>query len=69
MQERNPAKDLLFTHFNSSFLLNEEEKEKLTLLFSERKIKRRGFILQDGDICRHFTFIVSGCFKMYAIDF
>lgn len=68
MQERNPAKDLLFAHFDSSFILNSKEKEELTSLFSERKIKRRGFILQDGDICRHFTFVVSGCFKMYAVD-
>lgn len=68
MQEGNPTIDLLFSHFNTSFLLNAKEKEEVSLLFSERKIKRRGFILQDGDICRHFTFIVSGCFKMYAAD-
>jgi CRP/FNR family transcriptional regulator, anaerobic regulatory protein len=24
--------------------------------------------LQQGDVCRHFTFVVSGCFKMYAVD-
>lgn len=36
--------------------------------FTEKKIKRRGFILQHGDVCKHFTFIVSGCFKMYVID-
>lgn len=59
---------MLFSHFNASFLLNDKEKEEVNALFSERKIKRRGFILQDGDICRHFTFIVSGCFKMYAVD-
>lgn len=36
--------------------------------FTERKIKRRGFVLQQGDVCRHFTFVVSGCLKMYAVD-
>ena len=68
MQEGNSTKDLLFAHFNSSFILNDKEKEEVDLHFSERKIKRRGFILQDGDICRHFTFVVSGCFKMYVVD-
>lgn len=68
MQQENTIKDLLFAHFDSSFILNAREKDELTSLFSERKIKRRGFILHDGDICRHFTFVVSGCFKMYAID-
>ena len=25
-------------------------------------------ILQEGFICKHYTFVVKGCFKMYAID-
>lgn len=25
-------------------------------------------MLQVGDVCRHFTFVVSGCLKMYAVD-
>ena len=50
------------------FRLGTKEKEKLTLSFKERKIKRRGFLLQAGDVCRHFSFVVSGCFKLYAVD-
>jgi len=53
---------------NIAFALTGEETAELISLFAERKVKRRGFILQQGDICRHFTFVVSGCFKMYAID-
>jgi CRP-like cAMP-binding protein len=48
--------------------IGKKESEKLASIFTERKIKRRGFILQAGDVCRHFTFVVSGCFKMYAVD-
>jgi CRP-like cAMP-binding protein len=55
-------------YFNNYFPLNAEESNELELLFTERKIKRRQFILQQGDICRHFTFVVSGCLKMYATD-
>lgn len=53
---------------SSVFPLQGKEIEELSLLFTERKVKRRGFILHQGDVCRHFTFVVSGCFKMYAID-
>ncbi len=53
---------------SSAFPLQEREIEELFLLFAERKVKRRGFILHQGDVCKHFTFVVSGCFKMYAID-
>jgi CRP-like cAMP-binding protein len=44
------------------------EKNELAARFTERSIKRRQFILQQGDVCRHFTFVVSGCLKMYAVD-
>jgi CRP-like cAMP-binding protein len=60
--------EALIKYFKNYFPLNEEEREELSGRFTERKIKRRGFILQQGDVCRHFTFVVSGCFKMYAVD-
>lgn len=37
-------------------------------VFKERRVKRRQFILQEGDVCRLNTFVVEGCFKMYMID-
>jgi CRP-like cAMP-binding protein len=61
-------KELLLTHMSSAFSLSDKEIDELISLFAERKVKRRGFILHHGDVCRHFTFVVSGCLKMYAID-
>ncbi|WP_295792669.1 Crp/Fnr family transcriptional regulator [Mucilaginibacter sp.] len=58
----------LLQYFKNYFPLNEEEEERLQVHFTERNVKRRGFILQQGEVCRHFTFVVSGCFKMYAVD-
>ncbi|WP_456312693.1 Crp/Fnr family transcriptional regulator [Pseudomonas shirazensis] len=45
-----------------------EETDAITKIANERKIKRRQFILQEGDRCKHYNFIVSGCFKMYNVD-
>lgn len=45
-----------------------KEKEELAQRFTARQVKRRGFVLHHGDVCRHFTFVVAGCFKMYATD-
>ena len=25
-------------------------------------------ILQEGFVCKHYTFVEKGCFKMYGID-
>lgn len=65
---KSPSIDQLIAYFKSHFPLKKEEKEELSGRFTERNIKRLGLILQEGDVCRHFTFVVTGCMKMYAID-
>lgn len=60
--------ELLLKHMSVAFPLQEKEIEELFRLFKERKVKRRGFILQEGDVCKHFSFVVSGCFKLYGVD-
>ena len=58
----------LIEYFNRLLPLNEEERSVLETDFKERKIKRRQFILQEGDVSKLNTFVVEGCFKMYMID-
>lgn len=48
--------------------LDQEEKFIVEQAFNERKVKRKHFILQKGDICKHHTFVVEGCFRMYMLD-
>ena len=68
MEADNLALTALIKYFDDLFPLNSEEREQVYAQFKERQIKRRGFILQEGDVCKHFTFVVSGCLKMYVID-
>ncbi len=58
----------LIDYFEKFLPLNEEEKSILENVFKERTIKRRQFILQEGDTCKHNTFVVEGCFRMYLVD-
>ena len=58
----------LVEYFNQLLPLNEAEKSIVEKVFKERRVKRRQFILQDGDVCRHNTFVVEGCFRMYMVD-
>jgi len=55
-------------HFNKYLPLDDNEKEALTSRLVQRKIKRKQYILQEGDICKHFTYVIDGCFKMYGVD-
>jgi len=58
----------LITHFKAYLPLNEEEIQELSDRISIRKIKRRQFLLSEGEKCKHYNFVVNGCFKMYKVD-
>lgn len=60
--------DKLIGYFNNYISLNDIEKDELLSRFTKRNIKRRQFILQEGDVCTHYVFVVEGCLKMYKVD-
>ena len=59
---------LLIKHFESYIPLNGAEKQLLEGRVSERQLKRKQAILQEGFTCKHYTFVVKGCLRMFAID-
>lgn len=58
----------LIDYFNKFLPLTEEEKSFVEQVFTKRKIKRRQFILNEGDVCTQNTFVVEGCLRMYTVD-
>ncbi|WP_428663211.1 Crp/Fnr family transcriptional regulator [Runella sp.] len=58
----------LIRHFQEYIPLTEEEIKLLEPRVQTRRIKRRQMILQEGFVCRHYSFVVEGCFKMYGVD-
>jgi CRP-like cAMP-binding protein len=36
--------------------------------FSIDHVKRKQKILSEGTICKHYTFIMEGCFRLYGVD-
>lgn len=58
----------LIEYFNNILPLNDEEKAFVEEVFNDRRVKRRQFILQEGEVCMHNTFVLEGCFKMYFVD-
>ncbi|MGF7077053.1 CRP-like cAMP-binding protein [Mucilaginibacter sp. SG538B] len=58
----------LIEYFKKCLPLNSDEIILLSERVTHRKIKRRQMILQEGFVCKHYTFVEKGCFKMYGID-
>jgi len=58
----------IIEHFSNYTPLDDLEIIELKSKIREKKVKRRHFILQEGDVCKHVSFVVNGCFKMYKVD-
>jgi CRP-like cAMP-binding protein len=58
----------LIAFFDSYVPLSAEEKDDLKLHVKGRKFKRKEFFLQEGQVCRHYGFVVTGCFRTYGVD-
>jgi CRP-like cAMP-binding protein len=58
----------LISYFDNHLALTDEEKQAVRGSFFEKRVKRRQFILQEGDVCGLNTFVVEGCFRMYMVD-
>ncbi len=56
------------SYFSKYIPLNEDEITFLETVLIQKNVKRRQFILQQGDICKYNSFVVKGCFRMYMID-
>ena len=60
--------DSLFNFLESYLPLSLGEKRLIEERFSPRKVKRKEKLLKTGTICKHYTFVVSGCFRMFGVD-
>ena len=53
---------------HSSKVLSNSDKEILTNTYKPKSIKRNQLFLQQGNICRHMGFVITGAMKLYTLD-
>jgi CRP-like cAMP-binding protein len=58
----------LVDYFEKMLPLSNEEKQLVTRLFKPRLYRKKQYVLQEGDPCHQFNFVVRGCLRMYKID-
>ena len=49
-------------------LLSDEEQEFIRRFLSVRKIRKRQYLLQEGDICKCVAFVERGAMRMYRVN-
>ncbi len=59
-----PLTDYIKKHIS----LTEAEEAILAEHVTYRKYQKGQYVVQQGDVCRHESFILSGCLRMYHLD-
>ncbi|MFM8911478.1 MAG: Crp/Fnr family transcriptional regulator [Flammeovirgaceae bacterium] len=58
----------LFVHINKTVPLNSDEEKTITSKATVRKFLKGQFLVQQGDVCKHESFVLSGCLKTFYTD-
>ncbi len=59
---------LILKNISRFITLNQKEQDLYISLLTEKKIKKKDFLLRKGEIARYDYFISKGCLKIYNID-
>lgn len=57
-----------FQHFKKTIQLSEAEEERIKGYLSVKRLRKRQYLLQDGDVCRHIAFIERGVLRLYRTE-
>lgn len=62
--------EILFRYIEkkSSFSLKEDDKAHIQEKFRPKKLRKKQYFLQEGDVCKYMGFIVSGTTRMFTVD-
>lgn len=62
------AEPLLDYFKKRGYILNDLEKSLVQEKFHSRLYRKRQYVLQEGDVCTQFNFVVRGCLRTYNVD-
>ncbi|WP_312076741.1 Crp/Fnr family transcriptional regulator [Chryseobacterium sp.] len=60
--------DILFSHIQNKVDLSDEEKTELQSFFISKKLRKKQYLLQEGEICKYISFVSKGLLKSYFVD-
>ena len=60
--------ELFFQTFNEKVPLTPEEQEKIKTFLTPKKLRKKQYLLQEGDLCKYIAYVEKGALKSYVID-
>src|SRR5688572_23886666 len=60
--------ELFFQKFNEKVTLTSAEEEIIRTYLTPKKIRKKQYLLQEGDVCRSIAFVEKGALREYSVD-
>ena len=60
--------DLFFKKFNEKVPLTTEEEVMIKNFLMPKKLRKKQYLLQEGDVCKTIAFVEKGALKAYTVD-
>lgn len=60
--------EVLFQNLDEKIELTEEEKQLCKSFFTPKKLRKRQYLLQEGDVSKYVVFVEKGMLRSYTID-
>lgn len=59
---------VFFIHVAEKVSLTPAEQETVKTFFAPKKLRRRQYLLQEGDVCKYMAFVEAGLLRSYNVD-
>jgi CRP-like cAMP-binding protein len=60
--------DVFFQKFKEKVPLSDAEEHTISALLTSKKLRKRQYFLQEGDVCKNIAFIEKGIMRSYMVD-
>ena len=60
--------DVFFQKFNEKILLTEDEQDFIKQYLTPKKLRKRQYLLQEGDVCKSIALVEKGSMRSYLVD-
>jgi CRP-like cAMP-binding protein len=60
--------EIFFQKFNEKVPLTTQEEEFVKQHLTPKKLRKKQYLLQEGDVCKHICLVEKGALKAYIVD-
>ena len=60
--------EILLKHIEEKVSLTASDKELISPFFVRKRLRKRQYLLQEGDVCNYLSFVAKGLVRTYNVD-